>query len=64
MAAEPGAARGGVAELMRAHAEGRRGLVGLTFDDGYADFLHEALPVLRSHGCTATVFVLPGRPGA
>ncbi len=54
----------GVAELMRAHAEGRRGLVGLTFDDGYADFLHEALPVLRGHGCTATVFVLPGRPGA
>ncbi|MFE2294624.1 polysaccharide deacetylase family protein [Streptomyces sp. NPDC059452] len=53
----------GVAELMRAHAAGRRGLVGLTFDDGYADFLHEALPVLRAHGCTATVFVLPGRPG-
>lgn len=29
----------GVSELMRAHAAGRRGLVGLTFDDGYADFL-------------------------
>ncbi|WP_411080055.1 polysaccharide deacetylase family protein [Streptomyces sp. cmx-18-6] len=53
----------GVAELMRAHAAGRRGFVGLTFDDGYADFLSEALPVLREHGCTATVFVLPGRPG-
>ncbi|SCK15213.1 Peptidoglycan/xylan/chitin deacetylase, PgdA/CDA1 family [Streptomyces sp. ScaeMP-e48] len=53
----------GVSELMRAHAAGRRGLVGLTFDDGYADFLQEALPVLRVHGCTATVFVLPGRPG-
>lgn len=53
----------GVAELLRAEAAGRRGLVGLTFDDGYADFLDEALPVLRKHGCTATVFVLPGRPG-
>ncbi|WP_069173849.1 polysaccharide deacetylase family protein [Streptomyces griseus] len=53
----------GVAELLRADAAGRRGLVGLTFDDGYADFLDEALPVLLGHGCTATVFVLPGRPG-
>ncbi|MFF2536397.1 polysaccharide deacetylase family protein [Streptomyces cyaneofuscatus] len=53
----------GVSELMRAHAAGRRDVVGLTFDDGYADFLREALPVLRVHGCTATVFVLPGRPG-
>ncbi|QNE74213.1 polysaccharide deacetylase family protein [Streptomyces finlayi] len=53
----------GVATLLRAHAEGRRGLVGLTFDDGYSDFVHEALPVLRRHGCSATVFVLPGRLG-
>ncbi|MFJ9396170.1 polysaccharide deacetylase family protein [Streptomyces californicus] len=52
----------GVSELLRAGA-GRRGLVGLTFDDGYADFLDEALPVLRRHGFRATVFVLPGRPG-
>ncbi|MEU4922797.1 polysaccharide deacetylase family protein [Streptomyces parvus] len=53
----------GVSELLCAGASGRRGLVGLTFDDGYADFLGEALPVLRKHGCRATVFVLPGRPG-
>ena len=53
----------GVAALLRAPAAGRRRLVGLTFDDGYADFLHGALPVLREHGCTATVFVLPGRLG-
>ncbi len=54
----------GVGELMAARAAGRdRGLVGLTFDDGYADFVDEALPVLRRHDCTATVFVLPGRLG-
>jgi peptidoglycan/xylan/chitin deacetylase (PgdA/CDA1 family) len=40
-----------------------RGLVGLTFDDGYADFLDNAVPLLRRHECTATVFVLPGRLG-
>ncbi|MFF9687846.1 polysaccharide deacetylase family protein [Streptomyces sp. NPDC014623] len=53
----------GVAELLNARARGQRGLVGLTFDDGYADFLDEAFPVLLAHGCTATVFVLSGRPG-
>ncbi|WP_407552919.1 polysaccharide deacetylase family protein [Streptomyces sp. Pv4-95] len=54
----------GVGELLQARAAGRgAGLVGLTFDDGYADFLSDALPLLRRHDCTATVFVLPGRPG-
>ncbi|MFF3033040.1 polysaccharide deacetylase family protein [Streptomyces rubiginosohelvolus] len=53
----------GVSELLRTGASERRGLVGLTFDDGYADFLEEALPVLRKHGFRATVYVLPGRPG-
>ncbi|MFD1830626.1 polysaccharide deacetylase family protein [Streptomyces desertarenae] len=54
----------GVAELLRERAAGRGArLVGLTFDDGYADFIEEAVPLLRHHGCTATVFVLPGRLG-
>ncbi|AXK34615.1 polysaccharide deacetylase family protein [Streptomyces armeniacus] len=54
----------GVGELLRARAAGRgAGLVGLTFDDGYQDFLDEAVPLLLEHGCTATVFVLPGRLG-
>ncbi|MEV0171940.1 polysaccharide deacetylase family protein [Streptomyces sp. NPDC050803] len=53
-----------MADLLAARARGEgRDLVGLTFDDGYADFLAGALPVLRRHGCGATLFVLPGRLG-
>jgi peptidoglycan/xylan/chitin deacetylase (PgdA/CDA1 family) len=39
--------------------------VVLTFDDGYADFATTAVPMLLSHGFTATVYVVPnfiGRP--
>jgi peptidoglycan/xylan/chitin deacetylase (PgdA/CDA1 family) len=51
-------------ELMAARARGGgQGLVGLTFDDGYRDFVECAMPVLRSHGFTATVFVVAGRMG-
>lgn len=54
----------GVGELLAARAVGAdRALVGLTFDDGYRDFAGNAVPLLRAHGCTATVFVLPGRLG-
>ncbi|MER5929571.1 polysaccharide deacetylase family protein [Streptomyces sp. NPDC002054] len=53
-----------VGELLRARAAGRAaGLVGLTFDDGYTDFLTHALPLLRQYEFTATLFVLPGRLG-
>lgn len=34
--------------------------VVLTFDDGFADFHEAALPLLRDHGFTATVFVTSG----
>ncbi|MFF4749933.1 polysaccharide deacetylase family protein [Streptomyces sp. NPDC002514] len=53
-----------MAELLAARARGAAPtLVGLTFDDGYADFLAHALPVLRRWGCNATLFVLAGRLG-
>ena len=53
-----------IRELLAAN-DGRRarGLVGLTFDDGYQNFVSYALPVLQRYGFTATVFVLPGRLG-
>ena len=51
-------------ELLRAQEQGRsRGLVGLTFDDGYADFLDHAVPVLERHGMTGTLYVVAGRLG-
>jgi len=39
------------------------GLVGLTFDDGYADFTTHVAPVLAEHGFTATAFVVAGKLG-
>ncbi|MGF1432071.1 polysaccharide deacetylase family protein [Kitasatospora sp. LaBMicrA B282] len=51
-------------ELLAARAAGRRDrLVGLTFDDGYADFARQAVPVLRSYGFTATAYVVADRLG-
>ncbi|MFD4559686.1 polysaccharide deacetylase family protein [Streptomyces sp. NPDC058469] len=51
-----------MADLLAARARGEgHGLVGLTFDDGYADFVDNALPLLARWDCGATLFVLPGR---
>jgi peptidoglycan/xylan/chitin deacetylase (PgdA/CDA1 family) len=53
-----------LSELLRAEERGEsRGLVGLTFDDGYTDFLQHAVPVLRRHGMTGTVYVVAGQLG-
>ena len=53
-----------IASLVDAMRVGReRGLVGITFDDGYLDALEVALPELKRHGFTATVFVIAGRLG-
>jgi len=41
--------------------EGKRVL--LTFDDGYSDFLSEAVPVLRRHDFSATMFLVAERIG-
>ena len=53
-----------VAELVAAMAAGQaRGLVGLTFDDGYTSVLDTALPVLDRHGFGATAFIISDRIG-
>ncbi len=41
----------------------RPGAVGLTFDDGYADFAETVVPILVDLGFTATVYVVAGRLG-
>jgi len=54
----------GIGTLVDAMRAGRqRGLVGITFDDGYVSVLEAALPELRRHGFTATMFVISGRLG-
>ena len=64
LAAPARAARGVDRRTARGAGRGAgRGLVGLSFDDGYADFAEYALPVLRRYGFTATVFVIAGRMG-
>lgn len=53
-----------VGTLVRAMAGGRaRGMVGLTFDDGYTSMLDAALPELDRHGFGATAFIISGRLG-
>jgi peptidoglycan/xylan/chitin deacetylase (PgdA/CDA1 family) len=48
-------------ELLAAHDRGASDrLVGLTFDDGYTDFVDHAAPVLARHGMTATLYVVAG----
>jgi peptidoglycan/xylan/chitin deacetylase (PgdA/CDA1 family) len=56
-----GVSMGELVTAQRRHCDA--GLVGLTFDDGYDDFLRYALPVLQRYGFTATAFVIAGRLG-
>lgn len=56
-----GVSIGTLVDAMRA---GRpHGLIGVTFDDGYVNVLEAALPELRRHGFTATMFIVSGRLG-
>ena len=53
-----------VRELLFAMRTGdARRLVGLTFDDGYEDFLRTAVPILKEFDFSATVFVVAGMLG-
>lgn len=53
-----------LSQLLQAAERGQaRGLIGLTFDDGYTDFLEHAVPVLREFGMAGTVYVVAGRLG-
>lgn len=40
-----------------------RGLVGITFDDGYENIAKNAVPELLKHGFTATMFIISGLIG-
>ena len=54
----------GVGELVDAMRAGRqRGLVGITFDDGYVSVLEAAVPELARHGFGATAYIFSGRLG-
>jgi peptidoglycan/xylan/chitin deacetylase (PgdA/CDA1 family) len=54
----------GIGTLVDAlHAGRARGLVGITFDDGYVNVAEHALPVLLRHGFTATMFIISDRLG-
>jgi peptidoglycan/xylan/chitin deacetylase (PgdA/CDA1 family) len=53
-----------VRELLQAAGTERAGgLVGLTFDDGYENFLYDAVPILERFGFSATVFAVGGMLG-
>lgn len=54
----------GIGTLVDAMRAGRqRGLVGLTFDDGYLSVLEAALPELKRRGFGATAYIISDRLG-
>jgi peptidoglycan/xylan/chitin deacetylase (PgdA/CDA1 family) len=54
----------GIGALVDAMRAGRpRGLVGITFDDGYVNVLEAAVPELARHGFGASAYIISGRLG-
>lgn len=54
-----GISMGEAMPYLRGERSGR--IAVLTFDDGYADTVEQALPVLRRHGHSATCYVVSGQ---
>jgi peptidoglycan/xylan/chitin deacetylase (PgdA/CDA1 family) len=50
-------------EILAGRTRAKRDVCALTFDDGYADFLEHAIPLLRKHGAPATLYVPTGFVG-
>lgn len=51
----------GLEPYLKGEKQGR--VVGITFDDGYQNNLHNALPILRKHGFTATCYAVSSMIG-
>jgi peptidoglycan/xylan/chitin deacetylase (PgdA/CDA1 family) len=51
------------AQELLVHGAPGNGIAALTFDDGFHNWVTDALPVLRRHGARATFYVCPGRFG-
>jgi len=55
-----------ISQLVEARENGNvpQRSVCLTFDDGYADFYLDAVPILERHNCSATLYMVAGFIGA
>ncbi|MDN5861605.1 MAG: polysaccharide deacetylase family protein [Pseudonocardia sp.] len=55
----------GVLDRLAAGGGVPAGITVLTFDDGFADYVEHAVPIMERHGLTATMYVVAGslRPG-